>query len=551
MLVLIVALPLALVAWLGARMSRNERQMVQLRVEELLVSACATWTPTFRTCWPAEPRAAATAGSCGPIPGELRDLGSSLPEVSHLFVLDQLGALVYPVPAAPLTDNERAFLERTRDIWLDRQLPPRGEEGQAPVQQQMAQQASAPRPTAQMASPKPGSKSGYRAAASQGAAVSADSGWYAWFWRNGVNLLYWWRESGGRIAGAELNRGRMLSEIINALPVTDPRNPTLAEGRIVLRGAQGESLYQWGLYEPGENEAPRASLMLSPPLSSWRLDHYASARMAAPDMGRSVYFNVFRRPRRCFSPWSRWPHISTGRTRGNCAGRAAHQFREPGVPELKTPLTNIRMYAEMLEGELDDAEPRIRKRLGVITSESQRLSRLIGNVLTFSRKQRSALRLRRSPGVVDAVLRNTLEHCAAPLRAKGMEVIFEANAPHMAEFDADAVEQVAGNLLSNVEKYASTGTLCGSSAVRTATGSRCPWRMTAGIPLRERRRVFEPFYRVSNRLTDGVAGTGIGLAIARDLARLHGGDLVLDDSPAGACFTFSFHAPRAYPEETP
>ena len=72
-----------------------------------------------------------------------------------------------------------------------------------------------------------------------------------------------------------------------------------------------------------------------------------------------------------------------------------------------------------------------------------------------------------------------------------------------------------------------------------------------GIPLRERRRVFEPFYRVSNRLTDGVAGTGIGLAIARDLARLHGGDLVLDDSPAGACFTFSFHAPRAYPEETP
>jgi signal transduction histidine kinase len=554
MLVLIVALPLALVAWLGARMSRNERQMVQLRVEELLVSRLRDVDADIQDVLARQSRVLLQLqGLADRSPGELRDLGSSLPEVSHLFVLDQLGALVYPVPAAPLTDNERAFLERTRDIWLDRQLPPRGEEGQAPVQQQMAQQASAPRPTAQMASPKPGSKSGYRAAASQGAAVSADSGWYAWFWRNGVNLLYWWRESGGRIAGAELNRGRMLSEIINALPVTDPRNPTLAEGRIVLRGAQGESLYQWGLYEPGENEAPRASLMLSPPLSSWRLDHYASARMAAPDMGRSVYFNVFSAAAALLlAVVALAAYFYRENTRELREAGQRISFVNQVSHELKTPLTNIRMYAEMLEGELDDAEPRIRKRLGVITSESQRLSRLIGNVLTFSRKQRSALRLRRSPGVVDAVLRNTLEHCTAPLRAKGMEVIFEANAPHMAEFDADAVEQVAGNLLSNVEKYASTGTF-----VRVVSRQDGDWIAVSvaddgpGIPLRERRRVFEPFYRVSNRLTDGVAGTGIGLAIARDLARLHGGDLVLDDSPAGACFTFSFHAPRAYPEETP
>lgn len=58
----------------------------------------------------------------------------------------------------------------------------------------------------------------------------------------------------------------------------------------------------------------------------------------------------------------------------------------------------------------------------------------------------------------------------------------------------------------------------------------------SGIPSAERERIFEPFYRISDKLTDGVAGTGLGLALSRDLARLHGGDLRLIDSDAGACF---------------
>ena len=57
-----------------------------------------------------------------------------------------------------------------------------------------------------------------------------------------------------------------------------------------------------------------------------------------------------------------------------------------------------------------------------------------------------------------------------------------------------------------------------------------------GIAKRDRERVFDAFFRVSNKLTDGVAGTGIGLAIARDLARLHGGDLRLLESDRGAAF---------------
>ena len=61
-----------------------------------------------------------------------------------------------------------------------------------------------------------------------------------------------------------------------------------------------------------------------------------------------------------------------------------------------------------------------------------------------------------------------------------------------------------------------------------------------GIPRSERERIFRSFYRISNELTDGVTGTGIGLSISRDLARLHGGDLVLIPTEKGTCFRLTF-----------
>ena len=552
-LVLIVVLPLALVVFLGARMARNERRMLQLRVQEILVSRLRDVDAEIQEVLSKQGRALLQLQELsGRSPEELRQMNTRFPAVSQIFVLNPAGTLVYPAPEAALTDDERAFLERTRDIWLDHQIPPTGEEDHTRSATLPPVQAVQQRQTAQVATK--GEKGGkvYEGKASKGAPVSDEYGWYAWFWRNGVNLIYWWRDANGFIVGAELNRGRMLSEIINALPDTDPRSPTLPDGRIILRDAQGASIYQWGLYERGEKEEPRAALTLSPPLSSWRLDYYASPRMAVPEMGRSVLFNVFSAAvvlTLSVVALAYYFYRENAREMREAAQRIS--FVNQVSHELKTPLTNIRMYAEMLEDELEEADDRTRHRLGVITSESQRLSRLIGNVLTFSRKQRSALKLRRSPAVVDHVLANTIEHFAAPLRAKGMEVAFEANAPLEAQFDPDVVEQVVGNLLSNVEKYASSGKFVQISSsqkgdeVSVSVADDGP-----GIPARERRRIFDPFYRVSSRLTDGVAGTGIGLAIARDLARLHGGDLTLDSTQSGACFTFTFHAPRQNPEET-
>jgi len=212
--------------------------------------------------------------------------------------------------------------------------------------------------------------------------------------------------------------------------------------------------------------------------------------------------------------------------------------------ELKTPLTNIRMYAELLEKDLDEPDERLQRHLGVIVSESQRLSRLIGNVLTFSRKQRETLELRRKPAVVDDVLRSVLDHFGPALGAKRIEVRFEPGAGDSVSLDADAVEQIIGNLISNVEKYGAEGKRMEIASrrqgdtIEITVADRGP-----GLPRRERQRIFEPFYRVSNALTEGVSGTGMGLAISRDLARLHGGDLELLASLQGARFRLTLECP--------
>jgi signal transduction histidine kinase len=213
--------------------------------------------------------------------------------------------------------------------------------------------------------------------------------------------------------------------------------------------------------------------------------------------------------------------------------------------ELKTPLTNIRLYAELLEQNLPD-EGESARQLGVIVSESQRLSRLIGNVLTFARSQNDKLALHPSRGSVDACIRFVLDHFEAVLEARGVRSAFDGHAGADVEFDRDAVEQILGNLFSNVEKYAASG-----GVLEIASRQDGDWTTVAvrdrgpGVPKGQEERIFKPFHRLSNRLSDGVTGTGIGLAIARDLARKHGGDLTVTPSNSGACFVVKLRTPLA------
>jgi signal transduction histidine kinase len=210
--------------------------------------------------------------------------------------------------------------------------------------------------------------------------------------------------------------------------------------------------------------------------------------------------------------------------------------------ELKTPLTNIRLYAELLEENLADEAEDERRYVGVLVGESRRLSRLIDNVLAFSRQRQERLRLHPAPGCIDDTIREVLEQFAPALGEAGIVVETSLDAAGTFRFDRDAVAQILGNLIGNVEKYAASGgwmrvsSETGDGVVRVRVEDRGP-----GIPPAHRGRIFRPFHRVDDSLTARSTGTGIGLSIARALARLHGGDLQLTDSSAGA--SFEFHLP--------
>jgi signal transduction histidine kinase len=389
-------------------------------------------------------------------------------------------------------------------------------------------------------------------------------GWYTWYFDNGINLLFWRRMASGHIIGIELDHARLLADIIARLPDTTPGDGALSGGGIELLDSDGVAIYQWGGYKRGEKEAPRAELAASSPLSSWRLKYYmpsadldaalrggrtfglygALAALGLALLGLAYYF---------YREHSRDVRLAAQRV--NFVNRVSH--------ELKTPLTNIRLYAELLETQFETSHAAgeehatsLRRYLNVIVTESQRLSRLISNVLLFGRQQKQAHVLHPSPGVVDDCVAATLEQFRPSLESKGIVARHASGAPASVFFDTDAVGQILGNLFSNVEKYAASGGwLEVATTQREGNTEVLVSDRGGGVPAAYRDKIFEPFYRISDSLSDGVAGTGIGLTIARELARLHGGDLTFDAARAeqngGATFRLVLRTPPVRTADAP
>jgi signal transduction histidine kinase len=208
--------------------------------------------------------------------------------------------------------------------------------------------------------------------------------------------------------------------------------------------------------------------------------------------------------------------------------------------DLRTPLSVIRMFGETLElGRVAD-EARRREYYRVITRESERLSRLIDNVLDFSRIESGRWRFDPAPTAVEPLVRETLEAFAYPLEQQGfkVEVTMAPDLPDVT-LDADAVGQALANLVDNAIKYS------GDERVLTVEARRdAGWLALSvadrgiGIPPAEHRRVFEKFYRVGRSETQGRRGSGVGLALVRHVVEAHGGTVEVESAPGrGSRFT--------------
>lgn len=354
-------------------------------------------------------------------------------------------------------------------------------------------------------------------------------------------FLYWRRLQDGSLVIAFLDGPKLMTAIFNRLPPPGLEQPP---GRMELSTGLGIILHQWGARLPGSEEKPEASRRLSEPLGAWVLS-YTPANQEFPKpylfpivlgVGSGTLL-VLALAYLYFHETSR--EIRVAQQRVTFVNQISH--------ELRTPLTNIQLYAEMAHARIEESGDRIAIRhLGVVQAETSRLNRLIQNVLNYARQQRNKLTVQTSDVTLDDILTRVIEHWKPLLETKGFEIEVDLAAPPLIKADADAVEQILGNLISNVDKYAAFGKWIRIESRATEHYAEISVKDRGpGIPGTKRRSVFEPFERLRSDLTEGVSGTGIGLTIARELAQLHGGSLTVSRTyKDGACFLFQLPLPK-------
>ncbi|MGC4015944.1 MAG: HAMP domain-containing sensor histidine kinase [Luteolibacter sp.] len=205
--------------------------------------------------------------------------------------------------------------------------------------------------------------------------------------------------------------------------------------------------------------------------------------------------------------------------------------------ELGSPLTNILLNLDLATEALHQQPHQTESRLKLVGEEVQRLARLVSNVLTFSRSERKNLDLKPQPCIPDEVIAGMLAQFQPSLDRRKIRVEWQRDAADTAMLDPDALSQIVGNLISNVEKYAAAGgwlgleSSCANGRLKIRVSDHGP-----GIPPKHRARIFEAFERVKQEVNEGSSGTGLGLSIARELARRMGGDLILIHAENGAVF---------------
>jgi signal transduction histidine kinase len=208
--------------------------------------------------------------------------------------------------------------------------------------------------------------------------------------------------------------------------------------------------------------------------------------------------------------------------------------------ELRTPLTSIRMYAEMLEKEWVPTEEKRKEYYTGMRQETERLSRLIENVLDFSRIQRGKKQYQFVLGDVHDCLSQAAQLMLPCVKKAGFELHTEYAEAEPFMFDRDAVTQIVINLIDNACKYARPAA---DNHIILRTKKQDGYVLIEiedhgpGVPRKEQARIFEAFYRCADESTRQAVGTGLGLALVKRFAEAHHGFVQLAPAnPSGCVF---------------
>ena len=356
-------------------------------------------------------------------------------------------------------------------------------------------------------------------------------GWQPQLIDGRLHVVGWVQPGGtGEVRGVELQLAAFVSRLGGALPVE-----VLPGEGFALRDSQGRVLHQRGTVPATGVPTVRIPLAAGF-LPGWDVVSFLAA--AASSRSGAGFFWVGVLLVGIFVAaivvggslllWQARRSEAEAAQKTSFVANVSHEF--------KTPLTTIRLYSELLEqGRVRDAAQG-GVYLRTIGRETQRLARLVNNALDFSRLEQGRKKYARDPLDLSVELGRLLDTHAPRVAEAGLVLQRKIPAtPLPLATDRDAVEQIVINLLDNACKYASAGGEVAVSAggrrgggAEVRVGDRGP-----GVPTEHRERIFEKFHRVDDALTAEKKGAGLGLSIARQLARGLGGELRYAPRPGG------------------
>lgn len=469
------------------------------------------------------------------------------PLVRNVFIFNKDKILIYPVKGMASTPEERRFMTRYDSLFSGR------------VSFEAFEAASAGE-TARTVPAAPDKKTSSRSSRKELVALSkavyevpqeqADiskapgtpkavfepaSGWLPWFSENRLHVLIWIKKAvDGPVYGMELELVTLLSRLVIDFPKAGKEAASL-----VLADGSNNYVHQSGNLDLSTQITPELRIPVSGLLPHWQISVFMDTQGLGAANGffilSLILVAIF------IAAIVSGGILLTRVTLQNM--RDAQQktgFVSSVSHELKTPLTSIRMYAELLlSGRIKDGVKK-KNYLSVIVTESERLTRLINNVLDFGKLEQGKKSYQVTPFEMDTFLYQVIDAHKIRIKDQGLEVKTKIKGDNFnIHTDRDAVEQVVLNLLDNALKYAGSGKflkfVLEKEDKKTTLFKICD--DGPGIPKSQSAMIFKKFHRIDNSLTATQPGSGLGLSIARQILRDLGGDLYYEPmKEKGSCF---------------
>ncbi|MFH0790388.1 MAG: HAMP domain-containing sensor histidine kinase [Candidatus Omnitrophota bacterium] len=340
-----------------------------------------------------------------------------------------------------------------------------------------------------------------------------------------LNLIFWKKLENDLIAGCKVEDARIKEKIIGILPdlYSSARILTILDekGEPIIEPVKNKPLSYW--------KKPYVSVELSEILPRWELSAYLTDPQSVVSQAQMTAYITWILIFILFVSIVSGGMVVLKSLRSQILlAQQKTTFVSNVSHELKTPLTSIRMFAEMLREKRQPDEAKKQRYLEIMVSEIERLTKLINNVLDFSRMESGKKTYELKKLEITALMRDVFDNQKLRFEQNGFKTNFIAPQENIiVNADEEAVNQAVINLLSNAEKYSfdrkeiEIDIALSDKSVLISIKDR-----GIGIPLAEAKNIFKEFYRVDDSLTAKVKGTGLGLTIACRLIQDQGGELI-------------------------